>query len=68
MAVDFFHRVIVTGPPTRMVAFRDAMVRTNIRHIGKDTWPEDVSFSFQALYDIAPSVRKVEPLPPGRSL
>jgi hypothetical protein len=64
MAVDYWHRVVGTGSPDHVIAFRDAMKRTTVRRLGGKTWQEDVSFSFQALYEIAPSARQVEPQVP----
>jgi hypothetical protein len=60
MAVDYFHRLIVTGPRRQVGALRDGLARTSSRHVGGRTWSEAVPFSFAALYELAPRARRVE--------
>jgi hypothetical protein len=60
MAVDFFHRLLVSGKPADVRAFRDAIYREYPRTIAGETWTEIVPFSFAALYELAPAARRVE--------
>ena len=61
MAVDYFHRLLVSGKPADVRAFRDAISRAYPRTIARETWTEIVPFSFAALYELAPAARRVEP-------
>jgi hypothetical protein len=60
LAVDYFHRLIVTGPRRQVAALRDGLARTSSRQVGGRTWSEAVPFSFAALYELAPRARRVE--------
>jgi hypothetical protein len=60
MAVDWWHRLVVQGPPGEVRAFRNAMRRRVVRTLGSSSWKEVVPFSFERLYEIAPAARKVE--------
>ena len=60
MAVDYIHRVLVSGRRDNVRAFRNDMYREYPRTIGCETWTEIVPFSFAALYDLAPTARRVE--------
>jgi hypothetical protein len=60
MAVDYLHRLVVEGSPEQVRAFRRTMHREYPRALGKETWTEVVPFSFTALYELAPSARRVE--------
>ena len=61
MAVDYFHRLLVSGKPADVRAFRDAIHRGYPRSIAGETWTEIVPFSFAGLYELAPAARRVEP-------
>ena len=60
MAVDYFHRLIVTGAHEDVRAFRRRMHREYPRTIGGETWNEIVPFSFGGLYEVAPAASRVE--------
>jgi hypothetical protein len=60
MAVDFFHRLLVSGKPADVRAFRDDIHREYARTIAGETWTEIVPFSFAGLYELAPAARRVE--------
>src|SRR5688572_32539105 len=60
MAVDYFHRLLVSGKPAGVRAFRDAIYREYPRTIAGKTWTEIVPFSFAGLYELAPAARRVE--------
>lgn len=61
MAVDYLHRLLVSGKPTDVRAFRDAIYREYQRTIAGETWTEIAPFSFAGLYELAPAARRVEP-------
>ncbi len=61
MAVDYFHRVRVSGTPEDVRDFRNRIYREYPRTIAGRTWTEIVPFSFAALYDLAPAVQKIAP-------
>lgn len=60
MAVDFLHRILVTGRADRVRDFRRRIYREYPRTVAGTTWTEIVPFSFAALYEIAPRARTVE--------
>jgi hypothetical protein len=60
MAVDYFHRLLVTGRSHDVRTFRRAMYREYPRTIGGETWTEIVPFSFAGLYELAPAARRIE--------
>lgn len=70
MAVDYYHRLLVSGKPAGVRAFRDAIYREYPRTIAGEsrrvptsspaTWTEIVPFSFAGLYELAPAARRVE--------
>jgi len=60
MAVDYFHRLVVTGRADRIRDFKNRIYREYPRTVAGDTWTEIVPFSFEALYKIAPRARTVE--------
>ena len=61
MAVDYSHRLIVQGPHDVVRRFRRQMYREYPRTLAGRTWTEIVTFSFAALYEIAPAARRIEP-------
>lgn len=61
MAVDYIHRLIVRGSRKDVLGFRREIYRSHRRKIGRKSWTEMVPFSFEALYEIAPNVRRIEP-------
>jgi hypothetical protein len=65
MGVDYFHRLIVSGPPKRVDDLRRSLVRTSSRRVGRRAFSERVPFSFAALYELAPDARRVERDVPG---
>ena len=60
MAVDFLHRLIVSGTHNRVRAFRRQIYRAYPRTVAGETWTEIVPFSFAALYELAPAARRIE--------
>jgi hypothetical protein len=60
MAVDYFHRLLVAGPRFEVREFQRRMHREFSRTIAGQTWTEIVPFSFEALYELAPTVRSIE--------
>lgn len=66
MAVDYYHRLVVSGPPTEVRAFRRAVGRTVAREgVGpRQAWREHVPLSFAALYALCPELTRVAPEPP----
>ena len=65
MAVDYLHRLLVSGKPANVRAFRDAIYCEYPRTIAGETWTEIAPFSFSGLYELAPDARRVEPEIPG---
>ena len=61
MAVDYFHRLLVAGTIDDVRAFRRKMYREYPRTVGGKSWNEVVPFCFEALYELAPAARRVEP-------
>jgi hypothetical protein len=59
MAVDDFHRLLVSGTPADVRAFRDAIYREYPLTIAGKTWMEIVPFSFAGLYELAPAARRI---------
>jgi hypothetical protein len=60
MAVDFLHRLVIEGRPDPVRAFHRAMRKRVVRSLRRKQWTEDIPFSFERLYEIAPGARKVE--------
>ena len=65
MAVDYFHRLIVRGGRPQVADLRRRLARTWSRRIGRQTFTEQLPFSFAALYEIAPAASRVEREVPG---
>lgn len=61
MAIDFYHRLLVEGPPADVRQLRADLWAEYPRQIGKQRWTEVVPFSFERLYALAPAARRVEP-------
>lgn len=61
MAVDFYHRLVVTGSMAEVREFRGRMHRQYSRTVAGRTWTELIPFSFEALYEIGPGATRVEP-------
>ena len=59
MAVDYLHRLLVSGKPADVRAFRDAIYREYPRTIAGETFTEIAPFSFAGLYELAPAARRV---------
>lgn len=67
MAVDYYHRVVVTGPAAGVRELRKGLHREYERTVRRRTWTEVIPFSFLALSEIAPGVRRIlgsEPFDP----
>jgi hypothetical protein len=66
VAVDFIHRLVVSGAPDEVRTFRRAVARTVHRpSIGRvRSWREDVPLSFAAMYAVCPELTRVVPTPP----
>jgi len=60
MAIDYFHRLVVTGLAERVRDFRKRIHREYPRTVAGETWTEIVPFSFAALYEMAPRARSAE--------
>jgi hypothetical protein len=60
VAVAYVHRLIVTGPVIPVRALKRELHREYPRTLGDQTWTEIVPFSFAALYELAPSARRIE--------
>ena len=60
MAVDYFHRLLISGSHQHVRAFRRDIYREYPRSLADQTWTEIVPFSFAALYDLAPDARRVD--------
>jgi hypothetical protein len=54
MAVNFFNRLIVSGPPAHVVDFQARAERTYERTVGEETWTEYLPLSFISLQEITP--------------
>lgn len=63
MAVDYIHRLVVSGPALDVRAFRRAVSRTVDREaVGSiEAWREHVPLSFAAMYSLCPGLTRVEP-------
>lgn len=63
MAVDYLHRLVVTGPPKELKAFRKAVSLTVTRRpaVKIPEWREYVPISFAAMYARCPRLTRVEP-------
>lgn len=67
MAVDYYHRLVVTGPAAGVQDLRKRLHREYERTVRRRTWTEVIPFSFEALSEIAPGVRRIlgsEPFDP----
>src|SRR4051794_34864716 len=64
MAVDYHHRLILSGPIGEVRTFRRRMCFEYSKTVGGKSWTEVVPFSFTSLYVLAPDVRKREPEQP----
>lgn len=62
MAVDFWHRLIVTGPRGTVDLFR-RQLRCRVRRsvAGHKLWRETIPFSFKRLYQLVPAAVRIEP-------
>ena len=61
MALDYLHRLLVSGTPVGVRRFRDAINRVYPRTVAGETFTEMAPFSFAGLYELAPAARQVEP-------
>lgn len=60
MAVDYLHRLLITGRHEAVRRVVSALYREYSRAIGGQTFTEVVPFSFEALYQLAPSAIRIE--------
>jgi len=60
MAVDYVHRLVVSGSVQAVRRLSRALYREYPRTIADQTWTEIVPFSFAALYELAPKVSRIE--------
>jgi hypothetical protein len=61
MAIDYNHRLVVSGPRGGVDLFRKQLRQTDTRTVGKLKWRETIPFSFERLYDLAPTAVRIEP-------
>jgi hypothetical protein len=63
MAVTYHHRLVISGPPKELKAFRDAVGLTVTRRPAAKVpeWCEYVPISFSAMYARCPRLARVEP-------
>ena len=60
MAVDYLHRLLITGRHEAVRRLVQALYREYPRTVAGQTWTEIVPFSFEALYKLAPNAIRVE--------
>jgi hypothetical protein len=60
MALDYFHRVIVTGPSSTIGFLRRRLARTSARTAARLTWRERIPFSIVAICELVPSAKRVK--------
>lgn len=61
MAVDYFHRLLITGAAAPIRKLVRGLHREYPRRVGRESWTEIVPFSFAALYELAPRAVRIEP-------
>jgi hypothetical protein len=62
MAVDYWHRLVVTGPGKTVGLLRRQLRRRARRTAaGRQPWRETIAFSFERLYQLVPAATRVEP-------
>ena len=62
MAVDYLHRLIVTGSRGAVDLFRQQLRRRVRRSVaGHKLWRENIPFSFERLYKLVPTAVRIEP-------
>jgi hypothetical protein len=67
VAVDFYHRLVVSGLSKELKAFRNSVSHTVRRKPvrGMAAWRERVPISFAAMYARCPRLTRVQPEPPN---
>ena len=60
MAVDYLHRLLITGRHEAVRRLVQALYREYPRTVAGQTWTEIVPVSFDALYELAPNAVRVE--------
>jgi hypothetical protein len=69
MAVDYWHRLVITGPHGTVALLRRQLRRRARRSPpGYHPWRETIPFSFERLYQVAPAAVRVEPYMPSDPL
>jgi hypothetical protein len=62
MAVDYWHRLVVTGPRETVDLLRGQLRRRVRRSVaGRPLWRETIPFSFERLYRLVPAAVGIEP-------
>lgn len=61
MAVDYIHRLVVTGVRGTVDLLRQQLRRTAVRSVAEQTWREMIPFSFKRLYEFAPKAVRIDP-------
>ena len=59
MAVDYFHRLVISGDAKNVRCLARALYREYPRTIAGKTWTEIAPFSFRGVYEIAPTARRI---------
>jgi hypothetical protein len=59
MAVDYFHRLVLTGSPAAIEEMRRKLRRTVQRTAAGEHWREIIPFSFAGLYELAPESYRI---------
>jgi hypothetical protein len=61
VAVDYWHRLIITGPRETVDLFRAQLRRSARRSSAGRHWRETIPFSFDRLYQLVPAASRIEP-------
>jgi hypothetical protein len=61
MAVDYFHRLIVSGPARDVQSLRAGLVSDFAREVKGEVYVERLAFSFAGLFSLAPAAKRCEP-------
>jgi hypothetical protein len=61
MAVDYFHRLIVSGPARDVQSLRAGLVSDFAREVKGEVYVERLPFSFAGLFSLAPAAKRCEP-------
>ncbi len=64
MAVDYYHRLIVSGPADDLKSLRAGLVTNYVRVVGGEQYKERLPFSFAGLFALAPGAKRCQPRDP----